>query len=313
MLEISTSAGFGEDAQIPSVIGFGGDTLNTAIYMSRLGTAVNYVSALGDDRMSDWMIAQWQNEGVDCQFVSRFNGGVPGLYMIEVDEQGERSFNYWRKGSPASQLFANPKNCDSLFSELQQFDHLFLSGISVAILPKESQRRLLSFLVDFRARGGRVIFDLNHRPNLWQSPYEAIEVYQEIYKVTDIALPTYEDEANLFGYSTPSDAMQAILLHGVPEVVLKMGEKGCLYAHRGDLGFVPTTAVDVVDTTSAGDSFNAAYLSARLSNKTVQEACSAGHELASTVIQHKGAVIPASAMPKRNCSTEEADLIAAGH
>lgn len=297
MLEINTSTELLSSNRLTAQIGFGGDTLNTAIYMARLGASVNYVSAVGRDKMSDWMITQWKNEGINCDLVSRSTESPPGLYMIELDKHGERSFCYWRDGSPASQLFENQISSDSLFRELEAFNYICLSGISIAILSKKSKRRLLDFLANFRSKGGRLIFDPNHRPNLWQSPKEAIDIYQEIYKLTNIALPSYEDDVNLYGHRAPREVIQSILDHGVHEVILKMGEKGCLFAKQGEFDFVPSKTVKVVDTTSAGDSFNAAYLSARLYGASIKDSCTAGNTLASIIIQHQGAVIPLSATP----------------
>jgi 2-dehydro-3-deoxygluconokinase len=69
---------------------YGGDTLNTAIYLARLGVAVDYVTALGDDPWSDEMIAGWAAEGVGTEQVARVPGRVPGLYIIQTDAR-ERS------------------------------------------------------------------------------------------------------------------------------------------------------------------------------------------------------------------------------
>jgi 2-dehydro-3-deoxygluconokinase len=124
-----------------------------------------------------------------------------------------------------------------------------------------------------------------------------MSVYQDIYKVTDIALPTFDDEKDLFAYASPEIAMDAIASFGVTEIVLKMGEQGCFYDVNGQRGFVPVTPVHVVDTTSAGDSFNAGYLSQRVMGADVESACKVAHQLASTVVQHKGAIIPKNSMP----------------
>lgn len=91
--------------------------------------------------------------------------------------------------------------------------------------------------------------------------------------------------------------LNAILLYGVSEVILKVGAEGCHFASNGELGFVPVREVSVVDTTSAGDSFNAGYLNKRLQVESIESSCKAGHNLASTVIQHHGAIIPREAMP----------------
>ncbi len=276
----------------PMEMGYGGDTLNTAIYLSRSGAKVSYVSALGDDPMSEWLISQWQSEGIDCVNVVVMPNSVPGMYMIDVDEQGERSFFYWRKNSPASRIFDNADQAESLFDALMSYSHIYISGISLAILPEQSRERLLAFLRRYSERGGAVVFDGNYRPALWQNEAVAKSVYQRVYQVSRIALPTFEDESSLFGYAEAKDVVKAITSLGVAEVVVKMGSEGCLAFSDGGYQFVASLPTSPIDTTAAGDSFNAGYLSARLADSSVEQACQLGHALASQVIQHQGAIIP---------------------
>ena len=95
----------------------GGDTLNTAVYLARLGVEVDYVTALGDDHFSDEMLAGWRREGVGTALVPRLPGRLPGLYLIRRDASGERSFFYWRDRAPARELFDLPETpaiCDAL-------------------------------------------------------------------------------------------------------------------------------------------------------------------------------------------------------
>jgi 2-dehydro-3-deoxygluconokinase len=66
---------------------FGGDTLNTAVYLARLGVPVDYITALGDDPWSEEMLAAWQAEGVGTASVLRLEGRLPGLYIIQTDER----------------------------------------------------------------------------------------------------------------------------------------------------------------------------------------------------------------------------------
>jgi 2-dehydro-3-deoxygluconokinase len=236
-------------------------------------------------------------EGVGCKYVIQSQGQVPGMYMIELDQHGERSFHYWRANSPAAKILDNPEQADAVFKALGSFATVFLSGISLAILKPSARAALIDFLSDYRARGGKVAFDCNHRPHLWVDPSEAIDCYKKMYQITDIALPTFDDEQMLFGYQTAEHALDAIQSEGVTEVVLKMGEKGCYYTHDGEHGFVPVEPAKVVDTTSAGDSFNAGYMNKRLAGASVEESCKAAHRLASIVVQHRGAIIPIEVMP----------------
>lgn len=297
MLEVSRLPQDSAAGALPAALSYGGDTLNTSVYLARLGTTVDYVTALGDDNMSAWMIDQWKAEHVGCHLVQRHAGSVPGLYMIEVDEHGERSFLYWRKDSPATKLFDDLEGAEHLFSLLSSFSCIYFSGITLALYKAPALERLFAFLKGYRATGGKVFFDGNYRPKLWTSRAEAEEVYREIYSLTDIALPTIEDEQMVFGNETPDAIIDRIQGWGVDEVVLKMGGKGCLVSTAEARELIESNKVKVVDTTSAGDSFNAGYLASRMSGSDASEAARDGHKLASVVIQHRGAIIPSEAMP----------------
>ena len=292
MLELTRVKELVAGVQNPMSMNYGGDTLNTSIYLARNDIAVSYVTGLGDDVTSDWLVDEWQSEGVDCSLVSRMPRSVPGMYMINVDDQGERSFLYWRKDSPASRLFDDLAAAEKLFSQIAAFDYLYLSGISLAILQSEPRERLFSLLEKYRQQGGKLVFDGNYRPNLWPDIAIAQQAYLRMYRMTDVALPTLEDEELLFGLASGEAVMQAIRDCGVPEVVVKMGAAGCLTLHNQEISFVAAELVEPVDTTAAGDSFNAGYLAARLNGSAGPAACSAGHALAARVIQHRGAIIP---------------------
>ncbi|RBP49724.1 sugar kinase [Arenicella xantha] len=292
MLELSRADFASRGNPQPMMMSYGGDTLNTSIYLARNGIATSYVTALGDDIMSDWLLQQWQDEGVDCSLVRRMPNSVPGMYMIDVAEDGERSFLYWRKNSPASQLFDDIDQTTKLFQALNNSDYLYLSGISLGILPEQSLHGLFGYLRAFREAGGKIIFDGNYRPSLWLNVETAQQVYTQMYAITDVALPTLEDESLLFGYETAEQLVDVISAAGVSEIVVKMGSAGCLSVCDRVHEYVAAVVTKPVDTTAAGDSFNAGYLSARLTGSSAVDACAAGHALASKVIQHKGAIIP---------------------
>lgn len=297
MLELNRLASDDSSAPLPVGLSYGGDTLNTSIYLARMGIAADYVTALGDDSMSRWMVEQWQSEGVGVELTQLVPGAVPGLYMIEVDADGERSFLYWRKDSPATKLFDEPESATRLFAKLLGFDAIYLSGITLALYSAQALERLFAFLAEYRTQGGKVYFDGNYRPKLWGSQHEAKRRYEQIYQLTDIALPTIEDEQAVFGEEDPDTILARIHSFGVSEVVLKMGGNGCLVSDKKFRGLVESNKVEVVDTTSAGDSFNAGYLANRMAGDEPRKAALAGHKLASVVIQHRGAIIPKSAMP----------------
>jgi 2-dehydro-3-deoxygluconokinase len=281
---------------------FGGDTLNTAVYLARCGRPaglrVGYATAVGDDPLSEGLLTRWAAENLDLSAVRRIAGRLPGLYQIAVDAQGERQFSYWRDHSAAKAYFDTP-GATPLEQQAGEIDALYFSGISLAILPPAGRTRLLALAQRLRDRGARVVFDNNYRPRLWADAAEAQAAFAQAYALADIALVTLDDEMLLWG-STDADAQLArtLALPG-PEVVVKRGAAATLLrVGAAPLQEVPTQRVaQVVDTTAAGDSFAGAYLAARLGGAAPAAAAAAGNALAAVVVQHRGALIPLAAMP----------------
>jgi 2-dehydro-3-deoxygluconokinase len=274
--------------------GYGGDTLNTAIYLSRLGTPVDYVTALGDDGWSDELIAAWDAEGVGTGRVLRLPGRLPGLYIIQTDAKGERRFSYWRDTAAARLLFHAPE-AESIVAALPAYDMIYLSGISLSLYGDNGRERLFAVLGEARANGRRVAFDTNFRPRGWPDRDIARAAFRQAFACADIVLASTEDLDLLFG----DDGVNEVLAFSDrAEIVLKHPDLTCRVLTKGEDVVVPgKPAKDVVDTTAAGDSFAAAYLDARLSGQDPRSAAQAGHRLAGQVVRHRGAIIPREAMP----------------
>ncbi|WP_426205854.1 sugar kinase [Pseudomonas sp. TWP3-1] len=274
---------------------FGGDTLNTAVYLSRaMGdhAQVDYVTALGDDSFSDAMCRIWADEGIGLDLVQRLPGRLPGLYCIQTDAAGERRFLYWRNEAAVRDCFTTPAAAPIL-AALADYDVLYFSGITLAVLGAQGREKLIETLVEARQRDARIVFDNNFRPRLWASQEEARAAYRSVLPHVDLALLTLEDEQALFHFSSCEAVFDAYAQIGTPEVVLKRGAEACLIRCGGEAFEVPAQKVEkVVDTTAAGDSFSAAYLARRLLGGSPVEAAQAGHLLASQVIQVSGALIP---------------------
>jgi 2-dehydro-3-deoxygluconokinase len=277
--------------------GFGGDTLNTALYLARLGVDTSYVTAIGDDTLSEVMLAEWSGERIRTDQVIRVAGRVPGLYMIERDARGERSFLYWRDRAPARELFEHAD--DLLLERLSRFDWLYLSGISLSLYGDSGRARLRELLTLTRRNGGRVAFDGNYRPRGWADTASARRAFDDILPLVDLALPTFDDEQALFGDRDVEGCVERHGAAGIGETVIKRGARGCLVCAGGDCTEIPPQrVVEPVDTTAAGDSFNAGYLAGRIRGATPREAALAGHRLAGAVIMSAGAIIPRDRMPQ---------------
>ncbi|EKG41088.1 2-dehydro-3-deoxyglucono kinase [Pseudomonas syringae pv. avellanae str. ISPaVe013] len=279
---------------------FGGDTLNTAVYLSRLlgeRAKVDYVTALGDDSFSDAMCRIWADEGIGLGKVQRLPGRLPGLYCIQTDANGERRFLYWRNEAAVRDCFMTAAT-EPILAALASYDVLYFSGITLAVLGEQGRARLLEALARARQRGVRVAFDNNYRPRLWASVEQAREAYRACLQHVDLALLTEDDEQALYGYADSEQLLAAYRGRGIGEIVVKRGAQSCLVEAGGERFEIAAQQVErVVDTTAAGDSFSAGYLAARLTGDHPLQAAEAGHRLASIVIQHPGALVPKSVMP----------------
>jgi 2-dehydro-3-deoxygluconokinase len=270
-------------------LGYGGDTLNSAIHLARSGCSVAYASALGSDAFSGNLRAQWDAEGLDCSLLLTDPTRSTGLYSISLDAAGERTFSYWRSDSAARQMFALPDS-ESLAERLAGADVLGFSLISLAILPMEGRHRLLEAARAVKARGGTVLFDGNYRPRLWADVAEAAAWRDRAIACATIGLPTLEDEVLL---GMPSD-MHEIAAHwqacGCVETVVKLGAEGCLLPDGTQVQ--PPEVLQPVDTSGAGDAFNAGYLAARLAGASPHDAALKGHRLAGWCVMRPGAIPP---------------------
>ena len=275
---------------------YAGDTLNTAVYLQRLigkDATVAYCTVVGQDPLSGRLIDFIKSENIDVTSIQQIDNRTIGLYAINTDNTGERSFTYWRNESAARTLFQKDGKAD--FSVLKNFDVIYMSAITIAILPARIRKALLEELTSLRNENRvKFAFDSNYRPALWESQSTARETIASYWSITDIALPSVDDEQALFADQNEQALISRLQSYGIEQGALKRGPIGPISLTEPEISLstqeLPT--VDVVDTTAAGDSFNAGYLSAILSMASEKEALVAGHQCASRVITYQGAIIP---------------------
>ncbi|MEM9839343.1 MAG: sugar kinase [Pseudomonadota bacterium] len=276
-------------------LGVAGDTFNTGVYMARAGVPTAYMTALGDEAFSERIADALEAEDLSTDFVLRVRGGTPGLYAVSVDDEGERSFTYWR-GQAAVRSFFDHGLSDDIMRRAERASLLYLSGISLSLFDRGERQRIAGLADAVRQKGGVVAFDTNYRPRGWASREAARAAVTGFAPFVTMALPTFEDDHLLFGDRSPEACTERWRDAGAEEVVVKNGPDGALT----DEGWIaPPEKVRPVDTTGAGDSFNGAYLSARLAGSSVSEAALAAHRLAAKVLMTHGAILPKEAMADR--------------
>ncbi len=280
-------------------VGLGGDSYNVAAYMHRLGCNTAYVTALGKDSFSDDLRAAFAEEGVDTTHVLTHPTRSAGLYAIRVNEQGERSFTYWRGESAARSLFECPGAGDAI-AAARDADLLYVSGITLSLFGSAGRMQLGTLAGSVRRNGGRVALDTNYRAVGWPDVDTARRAISEFARHADILLPTFHDDQAVFGDRDPEACARRWHDAGAAEVVVKLGEQGAMLSVDRQTHRQPAILSGPVrDTTGAGDSLNAGYLAARLHGLSPTEALLRGATLAGAVIGQPGAIIPRYQMPLR--------------
>lgn len=272
-------------------LGFAGDTFNTAWYLARIATDidVSYLTAVGDDVISEDMRAFMRCSRINDAYVQIIDGKTVGLYLIHLKE-GERSFSYWRDTAAARQLAMNKAVLDEA---MQNADLIYFSGITLAILDPDSRVNLFDALKRARSKGKTVAFDTNLRPRLWKRPQEMKETIRLAAEQADIVLPSFDDEAAWFGDRDAYETLARYTRYGAPNIIVKNSSEPVLFQQDGAVRHVNVEpASTVVDTTAAGDSFNAAVLASTMKSIDFDEGIKAGCQLAGQVVRQKGALVP---------------------
>ncbi len=275
-------------------IGFAGDTFNTMVGLARHGICAGYMTMLGSDRFSNEMIALAEREHIDASAVLRSQKSLPGLYLIANDDSGEREFHYWRQSSSARELLVTRSQLEQVQGFLERFDAVYISGISAAVIGLAAERNFWELIERLKQRGKQLLFDPNYRPQLWPDVATAAAWCERIASYCDWVFPTFADESLLWNLPDEDAVVEHYLDLGVDEVVLKCPGAVAM-ARRGSEHHRLESQYDgpVIDTTGAGDAFNAGYIAARIQGLGLAAALAAGHEAAARVISVAGAFPPA--------------------
>jgi len=287
-------AEFSPDEQLGKFnLGFAGDTFNTAWYIANNHADVNsaYFSKVGDDELSDQMLKFMSDNQVDTRYITTVAGSTIGLYLISL-VNGERTFSYWRNKSAATFL---GQNVDDVGNAMKKQDMIYFSGITLAILDQNSRENLFSCLKSARRAGKKIAFDPNLRPKLWNDKKEMCDVIMAGANLSDIILPSFEDEATWFSDADPMSTLARYQNVGAETVVVKnAGDPVLFWSQHGTGTYLVESVEKIIDSTAAGDSFNAEILVGLLREIPLADAINNAANLAKKVLMGQGALVKIS-------------------
>jgi 2-dehydro-3-deoxygluconokinase len=240
----------GADSFLP---GFGGDTSNAMIAAQRSGGDTGYVTAIGADRFGEALIALWGREGVDASRVIVNGAAHTGIYFVTHGPEGHE-FSYLRAGSAASRL----TEADVPADYIGPARVLHASGISQAISSSAADAVFAAIDIAKRAKV-LVAYDTNLRLKLWPLTRARAVIHEAMSRI-DIALPGLDDARQLTGLMAPDSICDFYLKLGAKIVALTLGRDGALVATAARRERIAAIAVEAVDATGAGDTFDGAFL-----------------------------------------------------
>lgn len=272
---------------------FAGDALNAAVYFRRATQGaldVQFVSRVGSSQVSKGLVEFIRANGIGTDFISEHASRDIGSYHIYRTKTGDRGLTYDRNKSAARTLFSTDDRLT--LSDLSVFDAIYLTAITLAILPPTIRDNLFQWLSVFKRNSGVVIFDSNYRPHLWESVDAARANVERYSRLSDIVLPSFEDEAVLFGDQSVSATVNRLMSYGLTKGVVRAGVDGpfAFGEWRYDGGIFFEKLTQIVDATGAGDCFNGTFLGFLLRGYPVQDAILRAHNAALSVIMQLGAI-----------------------
>jgi 2-dehydro-3-deoxygluconokinase len=278
---------FTHNAQVE--VGIGGDTFNAAVYLSQMSDQVQpvFFSAIGQDPFSQLLMNICQQYGIGTDAIDVDSYRNIGLYSIVNDEHGERAFHYWRSDSAAKGYLNNLLNRDRL-TKWFACDALFFSGITLAIMSVDARSDLLDRIG--RWHGGRVYFDDNFRPLLWQND-DVQECYGDAINAADVLMLSVEDQLSIQPATDKNELIEILACYRDKIIILRDGGQPITVIQNGHLTTIEIDSVVAVDTTAAGDSFSGTFIALYESGVDLISAIQRAAKVSALVVQQPGALV----------------------
>jgi len=276
---------------------FGGAPMNTLVGVARLGSTSGAITVVGNDPFGQFLVQELKRNGVDTSCVRAKKGTLTTLAFVANDpETGERTFIFYRKPWVSGTSDSSLSIGDVDFEYIKKAKILHVSGFALSQNP--SRKAVLAAVKHAKKEGVRVSFDPTLRLDVWSSERTIRRFYSQMLKLSDIATFSREEAAFIFRTDNPEKAAKKSLKYGVSTVGIKLGADGALVMTKeGKKIHVPAFKVKAVDTTGAGDGWNAGLLVGQLKEWNLETCVTIANAVGALVVTKRGAI---TALPYKN-------------
>jgi 2-dehydro-3-deoxygluconokinase len=272
---------------------FGGDVLNTAVTLTRMGSSAGLVTRWGADPFSAALQKAIKKEGIGLVALKeggketlKDNGGKTGIYVVQQNGVNqEPTFWYHRNNTAAALLKAS----DITPAMIQGLKMVYATGVTLA-LSESARKAVIKAFTLAREYGVMTAFDPNFRATLWPSKDAAFDAFTQILPYVDIVFPTFPNDVTPFFdlLQRPHQVIEYFWVKGIRLVVVKAGANGCYIGYHKQIEHVPATEVRAADTTGAGDVFNGAFLHGMMHQIPLVDCARLANTAAGLSVQRRG-------------------------
>jgi len=275
---------------------FGGAPMNTIVGVSRLGLSAGAITAVGDDPFGQFLMRELERNKVDVSQVKVKKGKRTTLAFVANEPvSGERIFFFYRKPWTAETADSalDPNDIDPDYVEKANIVHV--SGFALSQNP--CREAIFKAMNCARKAGVRVSFDPTLRVDVWDSVDTLRKTYSRALRLCDIAAFSKEEAEFLFGTSETERAARRALRYDIEIVGIKLGENGSyILSKDGKKVEAPAFKVKAVDTTGAGDGWNAGLLVGLCRRWDLGKCVTVANAIGALVVTRRGAI---TAMPSK--------------
>ena len=269
---------------------FAGDTLNFCNYLDKKKLNAFFLSAIGKSEINQSLLDFVKSKKISTKYIKKINQFEVGLYLIKNKDNGEKQFFYWRDESAAKQYFNNIDFLN-LYKELKNFDYIYFSGITLSIIHISKLNNFIKLLKLLKSKKIKIVFDFNIRPSRWNK--KNLNIFLDsVLKFVDICFLSGEDMNYWKNKNDIKSYEQIVRKYKLKHSIFRKNAKFTyVFLNKTRYVFKNKLLKTVVDTSGAGDGFNAAYLSNFIVNNDPVLALKAGSSLGSKIVMKKGAIV----------------------
>tara|TARA_X000000368_G_C23000350_1_gene698672 strand:- start:650 stop:1546 length:897 start_codon:yes stop_codon:yes gene_type:complete len=267
-----------------------GDTLNFLSYLENKIFDTSYLTAIGTSEVSKRTLTFIKNKKIKLNLIFQINKHELGLYLIENSIRGEKIFYYWRDNS-AARFFFNNHDITKYFTKLKKFDYIYFSGITLSLFESKKIDNFVILLNLLKKKNTKIVFDLNIRIRRWSKP-KLNSYFSKILPFVDILFCSGEDLKLWKGENNSKTFNNLIHKYDINHGIYRNNAK-LNYSFYKDKKYLIKNKIvhKVVDTSGAGDGYNAAYLSNFIKFNDVQKALKVASEIGTKIVMKKGAIV----------------------